>query len=154
MPKNFRLGKVNNKFVNSKSYKDLRSIIVITCLIFMLVYLFRGNLYQMNNQLIVLFAETAPNLIMSFLFTLIGMFFVLPFFKGIDPIRKPMVIWIINAINIIIFSLIEYVHVVLNLASWDNNDIVASLIGIIFSTTIYFKLRKSFLETHDKEEDI
>lgn len=154
MSNNFRLRKVNNKFVNSKSYRNLKNIVVVTCLLSMLLYLFRNDLYQMDNQLIVLFAETAPNLFASFLFTLISMFFVLPYFKGIDPIRKPMVIWIINAINIIFFSLIEYVHVVLNLASWDNYDIVASLIGIIFSTAIYFILRKSFLETHDKQVDI
>lgn len=151
MSNNFRLSKVNNKFVNSKSYRNLKNIVVAACLLFMLLYLFRNDLYQMDNQLIVLFAETAPNLIASFLFTLISMFFVLPYFKDIDPIRKQMVIWIINAINIIIFSLIEYVHAVSNLSSWDNNDIIASLIGIMFSTAIYFKLRKGFLEMYDQQ---
>lgn len=149
MSKNFRLSRVNNEFVNSKSYKNLRNTIVATCAIFMLVYAFRTNLYGLDNQLITLFAETAPNLFASFLFTLIGMFFVLPFFNNIDPISNPRFIWIINVLNIILFSLFEYVHVVLNLASWDNNDIIASLIGISLSTAIYFKLRKPFLETLD-----
>lgn len=146
MPNNFRLGKVNNKFVNSKSYKNLTYIIVATCVIFMLLYAFRSDLYKLNNQFITLFAETAPNLIASFLFTLIGMFFVIPFFKSTDPINKPMFIWLINGLNIIVFSLIEYAHVVLNLAAWDTNDIIASLIGIMLSTAIYFNLRKSFLK--------
>ena len=150
MANNYRLNKVNSKFVNSKSFRDLKNIVVATCLLILVLYLFRNDLYQMDNQLIVLFAETAPNLIGSFLFTLISMFFVLPYFKDNDPITKPIIIWLINAINIIIFSFIEYVHVVLNLASWDNNDIVASLIGIMFSTAIYFKLRKNFIEMHDK----
>lgn len=152
MPNNFRLGKVNNKFVNSKSYKNLRNIIVATSVIFMLVYAFRTNLYELNNQFITLFTETAPNFLVSFLFTLIGMFFILPFINNIDPINNPKLIWLINALNIIIFSLIEYIHVALDLALWDNNDIIASLIGIIFSTAIYFKLRKSFLETYSKED--
>ena len=153
MPNNFRLGKVNSKFVNSKSYKNLRNIIVATSIIFMLVYAFRGSLYGLNNQLITLFAETAPNLIFSFLFTLLGMFFALPFYKNIDPISNPMLIWIINALNIIISLLIEYIHVVLDLASWDNNDIVASIIGIVLSTAIYFKLRESFIDTYNKNEE-
>lgn len=151
MPNNFRLGKVNNEFVNSKSYNNLRNIIVVTCILFMLIYAFRASLYEINIQLIKLFAETAPNLFASFLFTLIGMFFVLPFFNSVDPINKSRFIWIINALNIILFSLFEYVHVILNLASWDNSDIIASLIGIIISTAIYFKLRKTFLETYDNQ---
>lgn len=152
MPNNFKLGKVNNKFVNSKSYKNLRNIIVETSVIFMLVYAFRTNLYELNNPSITLFAETAPNLFVSFLFTLIGMFFILPFINNIDPISNPKLIWVINALNIIILSLIEYIHVVLDLGLWDNNDIIASLIGIMLSTAIYFKLRKSFLETYNKED--
>lgn len=152
MPNNFKLGKVNNKFVNSKSYKNLRNIIVATSVIFMMVYAFRTNLYELNNQPITLFAETAPNLFVSFLFTLIGMFFILPVINNTDPISNPKIIWIINALNIIIFSLIEYIHVALNLASWDNNDIIASLIGILLSTAIYFKLRKSFLGTYYNED--
>lgn len=142
---NFRLGKVNNKFVSSKSYKDLRKVIITTLILSMLVYIFKDNLYKINNRYIILFAETAPNLIASFHFTLIGMFYILPFLKDIDPISKPAFVWLINVLNIIIFSLIEYGHVVLNLGSWDNNDIVASLIGLMFSTAIYFKLRNDFL---------
>ena len=152
MPNNFRLGKVNNKFVNSKSYKNLRNIIVATSVLFMMVYIFRTNLYELNNQPITLFAETAPNFFASFLFTLIGMFFILPVINNTDPISNPKIICIINALNIIIFSLIEYIHVALNLASWDINDIIASLIGILLSTAVYFKLRKSFLGTYNRED--
>ena len=152
MPNNFKLGKVNNEFVNSKSYKNLSNIIVATSIIFMLVYAFRTNLYELNNQPITLFTETAPNLFVSFLFTLIGMFFILPVINNTDPISNPKLIWIINALNIIILSLIEYIHVALDLSSWDNNDIIASLIGILLSTAIFFKLRKSFLETSNKED--
>ena len=63
-----------------------------------------------------------------------------------DSINKSPLLWLINILNIIVFLLIEYIHVVLNLGTWDNNDIVASLIGMMFSTAIYFKLRKGFLE--------
>lgn len=150
-PNNFRLGKVNSKFINSKSYKYLKNIIVVTCLIFLLLYLFRGNLYKMEKQFITLFAGIAPNLIASFLFSIIGMFFLLPFFIKIDPISHPRFIWLINILNIIIFSLIEYIHVLLNLALWDNNDIVASLIGILFATAIYFALRKGFIAANNQK---
>lgn len=113
------------------------------------IYIFRDNLYRVNNQYITLFAETAPNLTASILFNLMAIFYAIPFFKGIDSIRETRFIWLVNVLNVIVFLLIEYIHVVLNLGSWDNNDILASLIGIIFSTAIYFKLRKGFLEISD-----
>lgn len=46
-------------------------------------------------------------------------------------------------LNIIIFALIEYLHIIFNLGVWDNKDIIASLIGIIMATTIYFKYNKA-----------
>lgn len=116
----------------------------------MLIYVFRDNLYKLDSSYIALFAEVAPNLIPSFLFTLIGMFYIVPLLKGIDSVGKSIVIWLINAINIIVFLLIEYIHVVFKLGSWDNNDIIASLIGIALATVCYFKLRKSFIEEYDK----
>ena len=131
---NPNFGRISRKVLNSKAYRDLNKIIVVTWILFSLVYAFRANLYNLSNQYITLLAEVAPNLLSSFLFTLIGMFYVLPYFKSIDSINKPIFLWLINLLNIIVFSLIEYVHVILNLGSWDNNDIVASLIGLIFST--------------------
>lgn len=132
-----------------KQYKALSKFIIIIYGLFMLVYMFRENLYNLNNQYITLFAGAAPNLIPSFLFTLIGVFYIVPFFKGTDSIDKPIFIWLINALNMIVFLLVEYLHVVFNLGSWDNNDMIASLIGIIVSTVIYFKLRKNFIKKHD-----
>ena len=112
----------------------------------MLVYIFRENLYKLENKYITLFAETAPNLIPSFLFTLIGMFYAVPILsKYNDSINKPKFIWLINILNMIVFVFIEYLHVVFNLGTWDNNDMIASLIGIIISTIIYFKSKKAFL---------
>ena len=128
----------------------MSKIIVVTYFLFALVYIFRDNLYNINNQYIILFTETAPNFIASILFTLISMFYILPSLRGIDSINKPVFLWLANVLNIIVFLLIEYIHVVLNLGAWDNNDIVSSLIGIIFSTAIYFKLRKGFIEIHDE----
>ncbi len=147
---NLKLIKSNKDMFRHKSYKALSKIIIIIYGLFMLVYIFRESLYKLNNQYITLFAGTAPNLIPSFLFTLIGIFYILPFFKGIDSIDKPMFIWLINTLNMIVFLLIEYLHVIFNLGSWDNNDMIASLIGIIVSTVIYFKLRKDFAKKHDK----
>ncbi|MEG1797349.1 MAG: hypothetical protein RR262_12705 [Clostridium sp.] len=111
----------------------------------MSVYVFRHMLYKLNNEYITLFAETAPNLIPSFLFTIIGMFYVVPvLFKDIALINESKFLWVMNALNIIIFLLIEYLHVIFNVGSWDNKDIIASLIGIAFSTIIYFKIRNLF----------
>lgn len=141
---NLKLRKTNKTIFKSKSYKVLNRVLIVVYVLFMLVYMFRENLYKLGNEYISLFAETAPNLIPSFLFTLIGIFYIVPFFKGIDSINKTMFIWLINAVNIIVFLLIEYLHVIFSLGSWDNNDIIASLIGIIVSTVIYFKFRKNF----------
>jgi len=112
----------------------------------MLVYVFRGKLCELGNQYIILFAWTAPNLIPSFLFTLVGIFYVVPIFlKGTDVISKPKFIWIVNAANMLIFALIEYLHVIFNLGVWDNKDMIASVIGSIIATMIYFKFRKFFI---------
>lgn len=147
---NSKFGKINKEIFNSKQYKDLSKIIVMSWVLFALLYAFRDDLYNLNNKHITLFAETGPNFISSFLFTLIGMFYVLPYFKSIDSINKPIFIWLINLLNLIVFLLIEYGHVILKLGTWDNNDIVASLIGLIFSTIVYFNLRKNFLKIYDK----
>lgn len=146
---NLKLNKLNKNIFSNKPYKALSKIIIVIYGLFMLVYMFRESLYKLNNQFITLFAGTAPNLIPSFLFTLIGIFYIVPFFKGIDSINKPMFICLINAFNMIVFLLIEYLHVIFNLGSWDNNDIIASLIAIIVSTVIYFKIRKNFIKKHD-----
>ena len=145
----FKLIKSNKNIFSNKPYKALSKIIIVIYGLLMLVYMFREHLYKLNNQYITLFAGTAPNLIPSFLFTLLGIFYIVPLLKGIDSLNKPMFIWIINALNMIVFLLIEYLHVIFNLGSWDNNDLIASLIGIIVSTVIYFKLRKNFIEKHD-----
>jgi TRAP-type uncharacterized transport system fused permease subunit len=137
--------KTNDKLFKSKSYKNLTRILILIYILFMLVYVFRENLYELDNKYITLFAETAPNLIPSFLFTLIGIFYAVPFFKGMDSIKKPAFILIVNTLNITIFALIEYMHVVYKSGAWDNNDIVASLIGIIFSTVFYYMSRKYFI---------
>ena len=146
---NFKLIKSNKNIFSNKPYKALSKVIIVIYGLFMLVYMFRESLYNLNNQYITLFAGTAPNLIPSFLFTLIGIFYIVPFFKGIDSINKPIFILLINAFNMIIFLLIEYLHVIFNLGSWDNNDMIASLIGIIISTVICFKLRKNFIKKYD-----
>ena len=116
------------------------------------MYMFRDNLYKLEIKYITLFAETAPNLIPSSLFTLIGVFYIVPFLKGIDSINVPMYIWLVNILNIIVFSLIEYIHVVFELGSWDNNDMIASLIGVIISTVIYFNIRRKFYSPSNKRK--
>ncbi len=141
---NLRLSKANRNFFNSQPYKTLRKVIIIICVLFLIVYMLRENLYKLDNKYITLFAGTSPNLIPSSLFTLVGIFYIVPFL-GIDSINKPMFIWLVNALNIIVFSLIEYLHVVFKLGVWDNNDMIASLIGILVSTAVYFNIRKKFL---------
>lgn len=142
---NLKVSKVNRNLFYSQPYKTLRKVIIIVYVLFMIVYMFRENLYKLDSKFITLFAQTAPNLIPSSLFTLIGIFYIVPFLKGIDSINVPMLLWVVNIINIIVFSLIEYMHVVFKLGSWDNNDMIASLVGITISTVIYFKIRKKFL---------
>lgn len=114
----------------------------------MLIYVFRDNLYKLDSSYITMLAEVTPNLIPSFLFTIIGMFYIVPLLNGANLTNKSRVIWMINSLNILCFLLIEYIHVVFKLGSWDNNDIIASLIGIAVATVIYFKLRKNFVKEY------
>ncbi len=79
---NLKLRKTNKTIFKSKSYKVLNRVLIVVYVLFMLVYMFRGNLYKLGDEYISLFAEPAPNLIPSFLFTLIGIFYIVPFFKG------------------------------------------------------------------------
>ncbi len=147
---NLKLKNINSKLFSSKSYKNLNRLIALTYIFFMLIYVFRDNLYKLDSAYITLVAGTVPNLIPSFLFTIIGMFYIVPLLKGVNLTNKPRVIWVINSLNILCFLLIEYIHVVFKLGSWDNNDIIASLIGIALATVIYFKLRKAFIKEFDK----
>ncbi|AGA68232.1 hypothetical protein Desdi_0705 [Desulfitobacterium dichloroeliminans LMG P-21439] len=106
-------------------------------------------MYKLDSQYITLFAGTAPNLIPSFLFTLIGIFYIVPFYKGIEAINKSIFIYLINVLNIVFFILIEYLHVVFKLGKWDDYDIVASLIGIGFSAAFLFQVTKGFYRKND-----
>lgn len=60
---------------NNKCYKVLTKGILLLYIVLMLVYVFRDALYALNNPYITIFAWTAPNLIPSFLFTIIGTFY-------------------------------------------------------------------------------
>lgn len=147
---NLKLKNINSKLFSSKPYINLNRVIALTYIFFMFIYVFREKLYELDTSYITMFAEVAPNLIPSFLFTIIGMFYIVPLLKGVNLTNKPRVIWVINSLNILCFLLIEYIHVFFKLGSWDNNDIIASLIGIAVATVIYFKLRKGFIKEFDK----
>lgn len=131
---------------NNKTYKLLNVIILLIYILFILVYMFREDLYKLDIEYITLFIWVAPNIFPSYFFTLIGIFYVAPIlFKTSNILNSSKVIWIINIINIITFIFIEYIHVIFNLGVWDNKDIAASLLGILFATISYFKFRKLIL---------
>jgi len=130
---------------NSKAYSYLKYAVLAIYVLFVLIYLFRGELYAVNNKYLTIFAGTAPNLIPSFLFTLIGVFYVIPLlYKTTDVLFNAKFVWIINAINIFVFLLLEYLHVILVLGFWDNLDMIASLLGVSVATMMYFIFRKYF----------
>lgn len=132
---------------NNKTYKLLNVIILLIYILFIFVYMFREDLYKLDIEYITLFIWVAPNIIPSYLFTLIGIFYVAPIlFKTSNILNSSKVIWIINIINIITFIFIEYIHVIFNLGVWDNKDIAASLLGILLATISYFKFRKLILK--------
>lgn len=132
-------------FDNKKAYKYLKGILLAIYILFMLIYMFRENLYKIGNDYVTLFSWTAPNLIPSFLFTLIGIFYIVPIlYKTTKIINDFKFILLINVINMSVFILIEYLHVILNLGVWDNKDMIASFIGIIIATSVYLKFKKFF----------
>jgi hypothetical protein len=129
-----------------KAYKYLKGTLLAIYILFMLVYMSRENLYQIDNHYITLFAWTAPNLIPSFLFTLIGIFYIVPIlYKTTKIINNLKFILLINIVNMSVFILIEYLHVILNLGVWDNKDMIASFFGIIIATIVYLKFKKFFI---------
>lgn len=56
--------------------------------------------------------------------------------------KDRILVWVIN---MIIFALIEYLHVISKLGVWDNKDMITSLICIIIATIICFKFRRFFI---------
>lgn len=144
---NLKLNKIDKSLFSSKPYKYLYKSILAIYGLLMIVYVFRDKLYQLDNKYISLFAGVAPNLIPSFLFTLIGGFYGMPIiFKGNSSINKSKFIWKVNLVNIAVFALIEYLHVVFKLGVWDNNDMIASLVGIIIATIVYYKFKNITLD--------
>jgi hypothetical protein len=140
-----RKSKTLETLFDRKAYKYLKVILFAIFILIVLVYMLRENLYKIDNYYITLFAWTAPNLIPSFLFTLIGIFYIVPIlYKTTKIINNFKFILIINLINMSIFILIEYLHVIFNLGVWDNKDMIASFIGIIIATIVYLKFKKSF----------
>jgi len=132
----------------SREYKNLTRILLTIYGLFMMVYMFREELYAMNNQYITLFVWTVPNLVPSFLFTIIVMLYVLPGILGDRRvINKSIYLLIVNLINITIFGIIEYIHVILKLGEWDNKDMVATCVGITLATFTYYKLREYLLSS-------
>lgn len=133
----------------NKNYKALTRAMIILYIAFIAVYAFRDFLYGINNQYITLFAWTAPNLIPSFLFTLLGIFYVVPLLLNEkESFNNTKYLLIVNFLNIIISMIIELFHVIFDLGVWDNKDIIATLIGIVLATLIYYKLR-NFLIVED-----
>ncbi|MHC1681931.1 MAG: hypothetical protein AB6733_03120 [Clostridiaceae bacterium] len=144
---NLKLSKIDKSIFNSKAYKYLYKGILAIYGLLMMVYVFRDKLYQLGNQYISLFAGVAPNLIPSFLFTIIAVFYGMPIIsKSNSYINKSKFIWIVNLVNIAVFALIEYLHVIFKLGVWDNKDIIASLVGIIIATIVYFKFKNIILD--------
>jgi uncharacterized protein YdhG (YjbR/CyaY superfamily) len=137
-----KVGNINKKDFNRKPYNSLNKIMILIYTLLILVYIFRDKLYKFDNKYITLFTWVAPNLISSFIFTLIGIFYMIPiYFRDIKTINNSKLLWLINILNILVFAIIEYLHVVFKLGIWDNKDMVASLIGIILATMVYFKFR-------------
>ena len=135
--------------IKNKNYKTLTRAMIILYIAFIIVYTFRDALYGINNQYITLFVWTAPNLIPSFLFTLLGIFYVVPLLLNEkESFNNTKYLLIVNFLNIIIFTIIELIHVIFDLGVWDNKDILATLIGIVLATLIYYKLR-NFLIVED-----
>lgn len=144
---------INKQLFSNKAYKNLKLLILVIYMLFILVYITRETIYNIDNSYFTLLAWVIPNLIPSFLFTLIGIFYVIPIiYKSKQPILRSKFVWIINLINISAFVLMEYLHVILNLGFWDNLDIAASLIGIIIATSIYYNYKTAFIQDTLKDK--
>jgi hypothetical protein len=94
------------------------------------VYLLRGQMYAMDNDLVTLLAGVMPNLAGSFMFTLLVMLTIANRRNSIAWLSNRTLIWRANAANLAMFLLIEMGHIWLNLGVWDNADMIASVLGI------------------------
>lgn len=109
--------------------KEIKKTVIFTYCIFFLLYFKRTQLYRLNNKILTFFLGVTPNLFPSFLFTVI----VYYYFKSPTNNNKKILL-LTNLSNLLIFVLIEYLHLLLNLGKWDNYDILASILGIIFGS--------------------
>lgn len=130
----------------NKCYKVLTSGILFLYILFIFIYVFRETLYALNNPYITIFAWTAPNLVPSFLFSIIGIFYIVPILLNEkESYNDIKYLWIVNILNLIIFSFVEVIHVIFDLGVWDHKDIMATIIGIILATLSYYKIRNLFV---------
>ena len=132
--------------IKNKNYNVLTRALIILYIAFMIVYALRDTLYGINNHYITLFAWTVPNLIPSFLFTLLGVFYVVPLLlNNKKSFNNTKYLWLVNFLNVIIFALIKLIHVIFDLGVWDNKDIMATFVGIGSATFVYYKIRNFLL---------
>jgi len=144
------LNKIDSKAVKTilfehKNYKRLAIYILLSYVIFILVYLNRPSLYELDNSILDLIIGSIPNFIPSILFSVIGIFYIVPLVTGVfNSIENRKYLLIISSVNLIMFILIEYFHVVLSSGNWDNIDIVASVLGIVIAYIYYKKVKSTF----------
>ncbi|MGB3368969.1 MAG: hypothetical protein WBA54_15835 [Acidaminobacteraceae bacterium] len=147
------MNKIDSKSIKTilfehKSYKRLAIYILLSYGLFILLYLNRPALYDYGNTYLDLIIGSVANFIPSILFSLIAIFYIVPLLTGtFKTIANKNYLFLISAINLSVFVLIEYVHVLLSLARWDHIDILASIIGIVIAYVYHSKVKSTFSST-------
>ncbi len=136
---------VKKTLINHKKYKRLNSYILITYCVFISLYMFRPNLYALGNDAVDLIVGAIPNFIPSVLFSIIGIYYLIPFITGkFQMICESKYLLIVSFINLLVFILIEYIHVILELGNWDNIDILATVLGILLASIYHFRIKEEY----------
>jgi len=107
--------------------------------------MFRPNLYALGNDAVDLIVGAIPNFIPSVLFSIIGIYYLIPFITGkFQMICESKYLLIVSFINLLVFILIEYIHVILELGNWDNIDILATVLGILLASIYHFRIKEEY----------
>lgn len=147
-----RLRKIEKIIFENKIYKALNLKILLVYILFIVIYLSRPNLYKIDNSIVDIIVGSIANFIPSMLFSIIGILHIIPLITGeLKAINNVKNLMIVNLINLLVFILIEYHHVIFESGNWGNLDIIATILGIVIASIYYFRVKDKFSDIGNKE---
>ena len=105
-------------------------------------YLLREPLSQ-ADALVILLLGVFPNLLGSFATPFLLAFLLEKRFPAWKALDRFTAFGLVNLFTFAVTLLIEYLHVAFQKGNWDNNDVIASIIGGLAAVALWQLTRKS-----------